>query len=149
MMIPKSKTISLLVLVGVLGTSAPLFAQRGGRGAPSLPTQSRVPTARFPGFPPNAGIGQPLDIGQPATIPPDHADPRAVDAVANGGRPELTGEAPTVATQLDRNERLSQRLADMLDVGEAGLTTEPDGFRNLGLFVAAVQVSRNVEGTTF
>ena len=148
MTISKRRAISLVALIVMLAASTPAFAQRGGRGAPSLPSQSRVPAGRFPGFPPNAGIGQPADIGQPAKLPPDRADSRAVDAVANGSRPELAG-AGAVADQLDRNERLSNQLADMLGVSEPGLTTEPDGFRNLGLFVAAVQVSNRVEGTTF
>lgn len=145
-MITIRRLMTLAALAGMLTAGAPLFAQRG-RGVPNLPPQSRVPEGRFPGFPPNAGVGQPADVGRPATLPPDQANPRASEGGAIPDQP--LGAAPTVADQLGRNERLSTRLAEMLGVGDTGLTTEPDGFRNLGLFVATVNVSSHVEGTTF
>jgi len=127
-----------LVLAAILGLSPTLLAQRGRPGTPSLPSQSRVPEGRFPGFPPNPGIGQPETPGQPPSVPES-------DGSQAGLQPNT--QAVTASDQLSRTPRLAGRLADMLAV--ESLTTEPDGFRNLGLFVAAVQVSHNVEGTTF
>lgn len=145
-MITIRRIMTLTALAGMLTAGAPLFAQRG-RGVPNLPPQSRVPAGRFPGFPPNAGVGQPADVGQPTTLPPDQANPRASEGGTIPDQP-LAG-APTTGDQLSRNTRLSARLAEMLGVAETGLTTEPDGFGNLGLFVATVNVSSHVEGTTF
>jgi hypothetical protein len=58
----------------------------------------------------------------------------------------LTGRL-SATDQLARTPALASRLAGIL--GVESLTVEPEGFRNLGQFVATVQVSRNVEGTTF
>jgi Skp family chaperone for outer membrane proteins len=48
------------------------------------------------------------------------------------------------ADQLARNEHLSARLQQMLPEG-ADLQNEAAGFRNLGQFVAAVNVSKNLD----
>lgn len=137
-----------LAIILTLTAGTPLLAQRG-RGAPQLPGQSRVPPDRFPGFPPNAGVGQPDTAGRPDSLP-DAANPRGGDAPGDevhGQQPDLTPTPPSATDQLSRTPELAGRLAGMLGVDS--LTTEPDGFRNLGLFVAAVQVSSHVEGTTF
>lgn len=135
------KKFRVLSLVMMLSASAPLFAQRGGRGTPALPPQSRVPEGRFPGFPPNAGVGQPPNPGQPPTVPEPHEQTNPSD----GFQPDT--QSATATDLISRTPRLADRLAGMLGVEK--LTTEPDGFRNLGLFVAAVEVSNHVEGATF
>ena len=133
----KAAIIPLVALAFVLAANAPLYSQ--GRGVPRGPSPQGPSQGRFPGFPPNAGAGRPDAL--PA--PNGNANPRALEP---SGQPTATG-VPVVTDQLDRTPRLAERLAGQLGVDT--LTSEPDGFRNLGQFVAAVQVSSNVEGTTF
>lgn len=124
----------LVALALLLAANAPLYSQGRGRPAPQVPSQGRVPS-----IPPNAGQGRPDTLPQPNA----NANPRALEP---SGQPAATG-VPVVSDPLVRTPRLAERLAGQLGVTE--LTIEPDGFRNLGQFVAAVQVSSNVEGTTF
>jgi hypothetical protein len=138
----KSIALSIVFLLVALATSSPLFAQGRGR-VPVVPSPQSQDPGRFPGFPPNAGVGQPANLPQPN----ENANPRALDAPAVEGQAVVAAGAPAAADQLARTPRLADRLAGLL--GVESLTTEPDGFRNLGLFVATVQVSSNVEGTTF
>ena len=133
----KSAILPLLTLAFLLSVDAPLYSQ--GRGVPRGPSPQGPSQGRFPGFPPNAGAGRPDAIPPPNT----NANPRALEP---SGQPITTG-VPVVTDQLVRTPRLAERLAGQLGVDV--LTTEPEGFRNLGQFVAAVQVSSNVEGTTF
>ncbi|MBI4459485.1 MAG: hypothetical protein HY648_05450 [Acidobacteria bacterium] len=54
-----------------------------------------------------------------------------------------TGKRPTVAHQLERNERLRSKLQGVLPAG-TDLQQAATGFKNLGEFVAAAHVSHNL-----
>lgn len=124
-----------------LGTGSSIYAQGRGR-VPNVPSPQSQNSGRFPGLPPNAGVGQPAGVGGREVPDRPSVRPEAVP----GGAPELTGRL-SATDQLARTPALASRLAGIL--GVESLTVEPEGFRNLGQFVATVQVSRNVEGTTF
>jgi len=122
--------ISLVVMILALGPA--LWAQgRGPAAPPALPSQSQ-------------GRGAPAI---PASPGPGLHGP---EAPAGAHEIHAAGEQPTAVDQLARTPHLAERLAGMLTLPE-GTTLEDaaDGFPNFGLFVAAVQVSNNVEGTTF
>ena len=54
-----------------------------------------------------------------------------------------TGQRPTVADQLSRNEKLSAKLQSILPAG-TNIQDAATGFKNLGEFVAAAHVSHNL-----
>ena len=140
-----------LTMILALTASIPVYSQGRGR-IPQVPPQSQDP-GRFPGFPPNAGVGQPEAPGQPPLAVPqpnENANPGAFDGAANAGlQPDVQASASAV-DQLSRVPRLAERLEGMVTLGEGQTLADlADGFPNLGLFVAAVHVSNNVEGATF
>lgn len=145
--------LRFFALTTILALAAGVSVYGQGRGRiPQAPPQSQDP-GRFPGFPPNAGAGQPETPGQPPIgipQPDENADPRAFDGAANAGlEPDLQASASAV-DQLSRVPRLAERLEGMVTLGEGQTLADlAGGFPNLGLFVAAVHVSNNVEGTTF
>ena len=60
-------------------------------------------------------------------------------------------QSTSAVDQLARTPKLAERLEQMMSPLPENTTLSDlaDGFSNLGLFVAAVQVSNNVEGVTF
>jgi hypothetical protein len=62
----------------------------------------------------------------------------SVNRTGKGGKASVTSEA-----QLANHPRLASKLAGLLP-GETDLQAAASGFRNLGQFVAAVHVSRNL-----
>jgi hypothetical protein len=56
-----------------------------------------------------------------------------------------TQSGPKSASQLlQQNSKLSSNLAGILGVSQSQLSSDASGFKNLGLFVAAVHVSKNL-----
>ena len=114
----------------VAGTTVELRAQRGAGATHGNPGQGRPST---PGTPaakaPHA----------PATPKADHPDSDTHPAKATG-----TGGKPTVGDQLTRNTNLTARLQGLFPAG-TDLQKASAGFKNLGQFVAAAHVSRNLD----
>lgn len=143
----RSKMMSLAVVGGLLIVGGSAYGQ--GRGLPPQVPSNPGP-GNFPGFPPNAGAGRPESPGRPPLDVPgpnENANPNA------GGGPlvvEPAVESASAVDQLARVPRLAERLEGMVTLPpETTLADLADGFPNLGLFVAAVQVSNNLEGVTF
>jgi hypothetical protein len=145
----RSKMISCFLFGGILLSGVSVYGQ--GRG---LPPQVPANPGRgnFPGIPPNAGAGRPEAPGQSPVAAPgpnENAGGPAVDGPALAGVETAVGPASAV-DQLARVPRLAARLEGMVTLPpETTLADLADGFRNLGQFVAAVQVSNNLEGVTF
>ena len=134
----------VIVLTASISLSGlPVFAQKG-RGQGGGPPQ---------------GIGGPGSQGGPAGQGPAQTGvpgakakgPEMSKERGRGAGPDTPGgpaanKPPNMkaADQLARNEHLSARLQRMLPEG-ADLQNEAAGFRNLGQFVAAVNVSKNLD----
>ena len=117
----KRTLVSLAALAGLLGC-ATVFAQ----GRPQRPAPRPMP----PQAQPRPDVGRPTQPGSPA--------PQA--APQGQGK----NDQQSVSARLEQNTKLAARLQQDLpagmDVQQAGA-----GFKNLGLFVATVQASKNLD----
>lgn len=120
------------------GSIVDLHAQRGrgagvGHGRPATagtPAQGR------------GGLDNPGAQGQPHR--PTPPDAQATGPSRTGDRAKGIAGRPTVADQVTRNTNLATRLQGLFPAG-ADIQKEAAGFRNLGQFVAAAHVSRNLD----
>ena len=135
----KPKMISFGLLISMFAVSGAIYGQGRGR-PPQVPSQSQG-RGRYPGFPTNAGLGQPTTLPEP--------NENANGAANAGLQPDV--QSTSAVDQLARAPKLADRLEQMMSplTENTTLSDLADGFSNLGLFVAAVQVSNNVEGVTF
>jgi len=100
---------------------------------------ARPLAAQGQGRPPSPAPQRPSPPPRPETSrPPD--TPRAPESK---GKPEQAGERRTASQQLAANPKLSERLKGLFPEG-TDLQLAADGFRNVGLFVAAARVSHNL-----
>jgi hypothetical protein len=113
-----------VMLVLFLGISVTSFAQGQGQN-------------RGPGGPPPAVANPHIEHGGGDHGPSDHANkPSEPNKSLNSGRND-------VATRLSADTKLSSKLQAMLPAGMT-VQTAAMGFKNLGQFIAAVHVSKNL-----
>jgi hypothetical protein len=129
-------TIGAFALV-IGGMTVHLYAQRGAgithAAAPTNAGQGRSATAGRPDT-----AGRPATVGQASTSGKSNT---------NAGKPDTTGR-PTIADQLTRDHGLATQLQKLFPM-DTDLVAASDGFKNLGLFVAAAHVADNNPNFTF
>lgn len=138
---------SVTGLIGVAalvfaGATVDLHAQRGvGHGRPATAGTQAQGHGR-PDTPGAQGQGHrpatPGDTGGRTEHQPD------TDKSAKGGHAAGTTGRPTAADQLTRNTSLMSRLQPLFPK-DTDLAKEASQFRNLGQFVAAAHVSKNLD----
>lgn len=121
-----------MAAAAILLSAGPLNAQGKPASPPARPTG------------PGAGPGSPGGMGNPAQSKPATPPTAKNDREQSGkGQPQSTGQAKTASEQLAQNERLSARVKDLLPPG-TDINQASSGFKNLGQFVAAAHVSKNL-----
>lgn len=141
----------------ILGTGA-AYAQKGPKGpktqGPKTTTQG--PKATMAG-PKSTAQGPKSTTRGPKSATPGPAKTTTAAAAPRGNK-RTTTTTPTVSTptagttltltpvqqKLQKNTNLADKLQSRLPAG-TNLLTAADGFRNLGQFVAAVNVSNNLD----
>jgi hypothetical protein len=114
----------ILALVAMAGFSAlPAFAQHGHGGG--------------------SGSGGHDSHASSSTHGGDHDGDHGKDADKDGDHHGGHGDHGTIASKLANNPQLSSKLSALLPPG-TNLATASAGYKNLGQFVAAVHVSKNL-----
>jgi hypothetical protein len=131
-------SLGFVCSLGLVASSS-IYGQGRG-GPPAIPPQAQG-AGNFPGFPSNAGLGKPADLPGPN---------ENANGAAGGFQTDF--QATSIEDQLTRTPKLATRLESMLTMDgaepfEEGTTLSDmaDGFPNLGLFVATVQLANNHE----
>ena len=160
-MLPGMKR-TLLVVISLLVTAAPVVAQHGG-GPPKPKTSHAVSapktTTHVAPVKTSHGSGvhaasapakAPKTMKAPKPSSPAKAPKPAKTTTAKSTKPAkttastgTTGTLTPVQQKLQRNTNLASKLQSRLPAG-TNLSAAAAGFRNLGQFVAAVNVSNNL-----
>jgi len=83
--------------------------------------------------------------GPPSGVGPSMSGPMGTMGPMGQSGQMRTPTAPKTASDLlTANSKLSSHLASTLGVNSATLLSDASGFKNLGLFVAAMHVSKNL-----
>jgi hypothetical protein len=117
--------------ISIMMASAPAIAGQHGRGGAPPPK------------PPQASHPQ-----KPATVPHPAQPTTHGQSEEHAGTKSATSKPGTVQQKLQQNTNLADKLQGRLPAG-TDLMTASSGFRNLGQFVAAVNVSNNLPGVSF
>jgi len=132
-------TISATVALLIIGSGAPLGAQKG-QGGPSSSAGGSHGAIAAPGQ--TGGASNPGISSKPPGGTSGASHGRAVDPKAASDQKSVP-PARTSADQLASNPKLSDQLQKFFPAG-TNLSTEAAGFKNLGDFVAAAHVSNNL-----
>jgi hypothetical protein len=140
-------TISILLL-----TAAPMWAQRGGSPKPKTTHAAPAPkvkTQTVKAVKPTRGGGH---AASKTTVRASSVKTTKTVTTTKSAKPAKTTTTTTVAStttlspvqlKLQKNTNLASKLQSRLPAG-TDLTLAASGFRNLGQFVAAVNVSNNL-----
>ncbi len=131
----------LTALAVALSLSAfPVFAQHGGGHGGGPPMGGSGMGMGRSGMGPDSGMGRGGNMSHGGMMG-DHQSPMMKPATS----PKISGKSPTslLSSNTKLNSTLQERLGSMLPKGMS-LTDAASGFKNLGLFVAAVHVSHNL-----
>lgn len=157
---------TFFALIVMLAISAPVWAQHGGGSAkPPKPTQApkvQAPKSQAPkpvkvqSAPKSTTAGPKVQTvkvtGAPKTTSKTTKPPKTTTATTKSTAKTTTKPAKTTTTtatltpvqqKLQRNTNLASKLQSRLPAG-TNLMLASEGFRNLGQFVAAVNVSNNL-----
>ena len=151
------RTIFALTISMLVATAPMVSAQHGGGSKPTTPHGSPAPTthARSPhtgGSTKTTSTGSLKTAKTPKTPKTSSAtsatsttktQKASKTASPTGTTPTSTTTLSPVQQKLQRNTNLATKLQSRLPAG-TNLTTAAAGFRNLGQFVAAVNVSNNL-----
>ena len=151
------RTIFALTISMLVATAPMVSAQHGGGSKPTTPHGSPAPTthARSPhtgGSTKTTSAGSLKTAKTPKTPKTSSAtsatsttktQKASKTASPTGTTPTSTTTLSPVQQKLQRNTNLATKLQSRLPAG-TNLTTAAAGFRNLGQFVAAVNVSNNL-----
>jgi hypothetical protein len=155
---PPGMKRTLLVVISLLVTAAPVVAQHGGGGSmkPKTPHVAPAPKTTTHVAPVNAAHGSgvhaasaptkaPKTMKAPNTTkaPKTEKAPKAAKPAKTTASSRPTGTLTPVQQKLQRNTNLASKLQSRLPAG-TNVSAAASGFRNLGQFVAAVNVSNNL-----
>jgi hypothetical protein len=139
------RTIFALTISMLVATAPMVSAQHKGGSKPTTPHGSPAPTTHATS-PHTSGSTKTTSAGslKTAKTPKTTKTQKASKTASpTGTTPTSTTTLSPVQQKLQRNTNLATKLQSRLPAG-TNLTTAAAGFRNLGQFVAAVNVSNNL-----
>lgn len=131
-----SVVMACLALFLYLGASS-AYAQRGGRGG-----GAGMGRGGGMGAGAGQGVGRP-DVGPGPSSDRGNPGARGDHGKMSADRGQGHADSHTATDQLERHPKLASRLESQLPAG-TNLNNAAQGFKNLGQFVAAVHVSKNL-----
>ncbi len=137
----KRNKLIALVVAATFGLGVSAMAQGRSGGHPmGGPPAGAGPGMGGPGM--GGPMGQAGPMGQRGPGQMGQAGP--MDQTGQAGQTGTTSGPKTASDLLTSNSKLSTHLASTLGLSSSTLLSDASGFKNLGLFVASMRVSKNL-----